>query len=403
MENFTKVRFVDKDFQMDVNLSLIDNSIWLNQKEIALLYNTSRNNVTIHIKNIYASNLLDGATCKESLLVAHQNGRSIKRTIKFYNLDMILLIGARIGSNRGLLLKSFLERKPLVRQSQNDDRVIIYNKGALNIAVFVSPEEETVYMGQSDMAALFDTTQPNISMHIKNILKDGEIDLNSVHKDFLYTGSVHNFWLYTAADGKEYEVIKYNLDMILAVGYRVKTKAAIDFRRWASQIIKNFMIKGYAINDDRLLQHNSILLDLQNRVNNMESNLHKQITYFKGDELRGFIEIKRFLETAEKEILILDNYFGHEFDETLQKLKVKKTIITNPNNTKIDSNDNYEVIKTDLFHDRYVFVDNVCYFSGASFKDLGSHESLMIRLQDLTIHDIFDKLKLINGGTQIHK
>ena len=125
----------------------------------------------------------------------------------------------------------------------------------------------------------------------------------------------------------------------------------------------------------------------------MENNQRKQITYFTGDQLRGFIEIKRFLETAENEILIIDNYFGHEFDEVLEKLNVKKTIITNPMNKKIESNENYQVIKTDEFHDRFIFVDDVCYFSGASFKDLGSHESIMMRLHDFSIKDAFNKIK----------
>ena len=393
MEQFSKLKFKDKDFEMDVNLSKVDNSIWLNQKELALFYNRSKKSISTWITRIINEGILTASTVTDLETVQTESDKMVKRKIKFYNLDMIVAIGVKIGSNRGLLLKELFERNLKQTVSTNNEKIIIYNKGALNIAVFVSPEEETVYMGQSDMAALFETTQQNISKHIRHIFEEGEIGENSVSKDFLHTDSVHNFWLYTASDGKQYEVLKYNLDMILAVGYRVKSKAAIEFRRWASRVIKNYMIKGYAINEERCLQHNSILLDLQQRVVSMENNQRKQITYFKGDQLRGFIEIKRFLETAENEILIIDNYFGHEFDEVLEKLNVKKTIITNPMNKKSESNENYQVIKTDEFHDRFIFVDDVCYFSGASFKDLGSHESIMMRLHDFSIKDAFNKIK----------
>ena len=273
MEQFTKIKFKDKDFEMDINLSTVDNSIWLNQKELALFYNTTKNNITHHISNIVKSEATIDSTGEYHSLVQLENGKTVRRKIKFYNLDMIVAIGIKIGSNRGLLLKELFERNLKQSVSTNNEKIIIYNKGALNIAVFVSPEEETVYMGQSDMAALFETTQQNISFHIKNILKDGELDGNSVHKDFLYTDSVHKdflytgsvskdflhtdpvhkYFLYTASDGKQYEALKYNLDMILAVGYRVKSKAAIEFRRWASRVIKNYMIKGYAINEERCL------------------------------------------------------------------------------------------------------------------------------------------------------
>ena len=198
MENFTKLRFVDKDFQMDVNLSLVDNSVWLNQKELAMFYNTTKSNISKYITRIFKEGILTVSTVSKLETQSQESNGNLKRKMTFYNLDMIVAIGLKIGSNRGLLLKSFLERKPVMNKTQNIDKVIIYNKGALNIAVFVSPEEETVYMGQSDMAALFETRQHNLITHVFNKVKTNKISVckdylhtRSVHKNFLYTGSVH--------------------------------------------------------------------------------------------------------------------------------------------------------------------------------------------------------------------
>jgi hypothetical protein len=97
-------------------------------------------------------------------------------------------------------------------------------------------------MNQSQLAELFDTSKPNISMHIANILKERELKSNSVVKDYLTT----------ASDGKEYNVTFYALDMILAIGFRVRSKRGTQFRIWANQNLKEYMIKGFVIDDERL-------------------------------------------------------------------------------------------------------------------------------------------------------
>jgi hypothetical protein len=97
-------------------------------------------------------------------------------------------------------------------------------------------------MNQNQLAELFDTSIPNISMHIKNILIDGELQQNSVIKDYLTT----------ASDGKNYTVTFYSLDMILAIGFRVRSKRGTQFRIWANQNLKEYMIKGFVMDDDRL-------------------------------------------------------------------------------------------------------------------------------------------------------
>jgi prophage maintenance system killer protein len=100
----------------------------------------------------------------------------------------------------------------------------------------------TVWLSQAQMAELFDTTKQNVSLHANNCFKEGELDRNSVVKDFLTT----------ATDGKQYKTKHYNLDVIISVGYRVKSKRGVEFRQWASKVLKQYMIEGYAINEKRL-------------------------------------------------------------------------------------------------------------------------------------------------------
>lgn len=120
--------------------------------------------------------------------------------------------------------------------------IIIYNTadGKASVALFAN--DGNIWMNQNQLAELFATSVPNISMHISNILNDGEIEHNSVVKDYLTT----------AADGKEYKVTFYSLDMILAIGFRVRSKRGTQFRIWANKNLKEYMVKGFVMDDERL-------------------------------------------------------------------------------------------------------------------------------------------------------
>lgn len=120
--------------------------------------------------------------------------------------------------------------------------MIIYISKDGNVKVDVNVVQENLWMSQDLMANLYATTKNNISMHLKNIFEEGELDKDSVVKKILTT----------AADGKKYNVIHYNLDAIIAVGYRINSKKATEFRIWATNILKEYMIKGFALNDERL-------------------------------------------------------------------------------------------------------------------------------------------------------
>ncbi len=120
--------------------------------------------------------------------------------------------------------------------------IIIYNTADGKASVSLYAKDGSVWMNQNQLAELFDTSKPNISMHISNILKEKELEANSVVKDYLTT----------ASDGKEYNVTFYSLEMILAIGFRVRSKRGTQFRIWANRNLREYMLKGFVMDDERL-------------------------------------------------------------------------------------------------------------------------------------------------------
>lgn len=125
--------------------------------------------------------------------------------------------------------------------AQYSSDVIFYTSDDGQVKIEVKLEDENVWLTQNAMAELFNTTKQNISLHIKNIIEEGELDENSVVKENLTT----------ATDGKNYKTKFYNLDLIISVGYRVKSIRGTQFRIWANKLIKEYLIKGYNLNVDR--------------------------------------------------------------------------------------------------------------------------------------------------------
>jgi hypothetical protein len=124
--------------------------------------------------------------------------------------------------------------------------IILYKTPNQDIKVEILVENETIWLPQQRIAELFDTTKQNVSLHVKNIFESGELDENSVVKDFLTT----------ASDGKNYKTKHYNLDAIISIGYRVNSASATHFRIWATKILKEYIIKGFAMDDERLKNPN---------------------------------------------------------------------------------------------------------------------------------------------------
>ncbi len=138
------------------------------------------------------------------------------------------------------------------KETKNKGEIIIY-KTLKGPELKVRLEKETVWLTQAQIALLFGTQRPAITKHLNNIFKTGELDKKSVS----------SILEHTAADGKRYKTQFYNLDIIISVGYRVNSKRATQFRIWATKRLKDYLIKGYTINEKRLLQAEDKFRELQ--------------------------------------------------------------------------------------------------------------------------------------------
>ena len=142
--------------------------------------------------------------------------------------------------------------------------LVIFESQNSDIKLKVNVDNETVWLSQNQMTQLFDTTKQNISLHLNNIFKEGELDKNSSVKEYL-----------TVQKEGERQVSRntkyYNLDVIISVGYRVKSQRGVEFRKWANKVLKEYIVKGYAVNNNRLNQLDKIVEIMQRTDNLLES------------------------------------------------------------------------------------------------------------------------------------
>lgn len=139
--------------------------------------------------------------------------------------------------------------------------IILYQSDDGQIKIQVRLENETVWLTQADMVKLFQSSKSNISEHIKHIFEEGELQEDSVVRKFRTT----------AADGKNYDVNHYNLDVIISVGYRVKSLRGTQFRIWATERLREYLIKGFTMNDDLLKQGGGYFEELLERIRDIRS------------------------------------------------------------------------------------------------------------------------------------
>ena len=242
-----------------------------------------------------------------------------------------------------------------------------------NVKLEVNLKDETVWLSQAQIAELFGKDRKTITRHIQNIYKDDELDENSVC----------SFFEHTANDGKTYKVQYYNLDMIISVGYRVKSKQGIVFRRWANNVLKEHLLKGYSINQKRLeyLEKTVKLLDIANRANDRLSgsdakDVLKTITeYTKALDLLDDYDhrtLKKNKGNTSNEIITYDNCmslikelrFNQESDLfAIERDKGLLSIINDIYQT-FDSKDIYPSVEEKAANFLYMIVKNHVFIDG---------------------------------------
>jgi hypothetical protein len=256
------------------------------------------------------------------------------------------------------------------------NEIILYQTGELSEHIEVRLEDETVWLTQAQMATLFGQTKQNISLHINNCFKEGELMADSVVKDSLTT----------AKDGKKYSTKYFNLDVIISVGYRVKSKQGKQFRIWATQVLRDYLLKGYALNQ-RMNRIENNFDHLSKEVNKISlqlktQELPNQGVFFDGQIFDAYELASRIVRSAKKEIILIDNYMDESTITHLSKKaeKVKVFLLTKTISKQLaldvkKANEQFHHFQAKILtasHDRFLIIDQQeLYHLGASLKDLG--------------------------------
>jgi hypothetical protein len=259
------------------------------------------------------------------------------------------------------------------------NEIILYQSDDLPERIEVIIEGETVWLSQEQMAQLFNQTKQNISLHINNCYKEGELDRKATVKESLTVRKEGNR---TVRRMIEF----YNLDVIISVGYRVKSKQGTQFRIWATNVLREYLLKGYALNQrmDRVENHVDELSKKMDIISlQIESNkLPNQGVFFNGQVFDAYNFVSNLVRNAKSSILLIDNYVDDTVLTLLSKRKknVKANIYTATISQQLrldlqKHNQQYPAIGIHLFkqsHDRFLIIDEKeLYHIGASLKDLG--------------------------------
>ena len=311
--------------------------------------------------------------------------------------------------------------------SKNDEKgeIVLYQpEGEVRLEVRV--ENETVWLTQAQMAELFHATKQNVSLHIANIFREGELLKKSVVKEYLTT----------ASDGKHYRIKWYNLDIIISVGYRVKSIAGTRFRQWANHVLKDYMLKGYVIRQrkisidleiaDRLHEQRQLIegqgaeiADVRKSIAEQNSRLsavEQRIDFFvnaaqaptggilaTGTRFDGLVLIADLVKSAKRSVVFIDPF------ATIEVLKfaamrakgvqavVYSARITPEFRAAADLHKkqypglDLKTMRT--IHDRFLLVDDKVYHFGASFKDMGNEMTAFSVLDFVTPAEVIEKIQ----------
>lgn len=288
----------------------------------------------------------------------------------------------------------------VVPYNPKEESVVVYRTADNTLQLDVQLADETVWLSVQQIAALFGRDRSVISRHIRNIYNEHELLENITCAKFAHMG--------TEGD-QQYETAYYNLDVIISVGYRVKSQRGVEFRQWANHIIKEYLLKGYVFNQQlmaiqrqidsrfeiqerRLQEHTDRIHDLQDKVDFfVRTNVPPvEQVFFDGEFFEARVLLERLIKTATKRVIIIDAYIDAA---TFDMLDVRAKGVT----ADIYSDSEYKSLRdmhnaaagtqpihthkwTTASHDRWLVIDDSLYHCGHSLKDLGKKLSAIMRM-----------------------
>ena len=255
---------------------------------------------------------------------------------------------------------------------ENRGEIILYQPEEA-VRLEVRLEDETVWLTQAQMAELFQTSKQNVSLHTNNIFKEKELSPDSVVKEYLTT----------ATDGKKYRVKYYNLDVIISVGYRVKSIRGTQFRQWANKVLKDYLLKGYSVNR-RLTELEHTVAEHSRKIDFFVRTSLPPVegVFYDGQIFDAYKFATDLIRSAGKSLLLMDNYIDESVLLMLSKRRsgVSATVYTQKITAQLQldierHNRQYPPVEIRIYnkcHDRFLIIDNTeVYHIGASLKDLG--------------------------------
>jgi hypothetical protein len=280
------------------------------------------------------------------------------------------------------------------------DEIILYRPDELAEHIEVRLEDDTVWLSQQQMATLFNQTKQNISLHINNCFKEGELVRMPTVKESLTVQKEGNRTV-------KRKIELYNLDVIISVGYRVKSKQGTQFRIWATRILKEYLLKGYAINN-RMNRIEGNVQAISEKVNQIELQINSHLiptqgVFFDGQIFDAYELASRIIRAAKKSIVLIDNYIDENTLTHLTKKNkgVKVHLLTKNINKQLaldilKANEQYGNFEVKVFaqsHDRFLIIDGKeVYHLGASLKDLGKKWFAFSKLEAKSVENIINSI-----------
>lgn len=286
------------------------------------------------------------------------------------------------------------------------NEIILYHPDE-TLSLDVRVEDESVWLTQAQIVELFSSSKSNISEHLKNIFLSGELDKDSTVRKFRTVK--------TEGDRSVTRTLDFfNLDVIISVGYRVNTSRGIQFRQWANKILKEYMLRGYSVNqrimqledkvDRRLAEYSRHVNDIEKKVDFIihSSIQPKEGIFYNGQIFDAYVLVAKFIRQAKKRIVVIDNYL----DETvlLQLSKRNQGVTVDIYDGQISRqfrqdvemhNRQYPGVVLHNYskaHDRFLIIDEDVYHIGASLKDLGRKLFAFSKMESISGSELISKL-----------
>ena len=281
------------------------------------------------------------------------------------------------------------------------DELVLYRLDELaeHVEVRIDEKRETIWLTQQQIADLFGTKRPAITKHLSTIFYTGELDEEVVCSILEHT-TLHGA---LRQKTQKTRIKYYSLDAVLAVGYRVNSGRATQFRIWATRVLKDFLLKGYVINN-RMNRMEDRMESIGAQVNKLELQLNTHLiptqgVFFEGEVFDAYVLISKIICSAKKSIVLIDNYVDESVLVHLSKRqnKVAVTLLTKTLSKQLQldvqkANAQYPPIQVKLFtqsHDRFLILDQTeIYHLGASLKDLGKKWFAFSKLDQRTVPNL---------------